>query len=273
VPELALVDMATMEAVRERIERNKVLSRRNQKHEYLMTGILRCACCGNVMTGLTRLMNGYEVIYYQCGIRGKRGETGDLICANSSKTISTRKVDAIVWGWLEGLLSDEDKLRKGVRAMAELSQSKVAPRLQRLEAIRDLIEKAERKMKRLVSEIADTEDEFILAALRQELKTASRHKESLQIEKGELERALAQETVTPETEQRIIDMAGAIRERMTDAPFELKRVLLDFLNVRVFFYHDKTGRGLKMECDLPFSLQTMPISPIDLGLSRRRSRW
>jgi site-specific DNA recombinase len=167
------------------------LSRRNQKHEYLMTGILRCACCGNVMTGITRLMNGYEVIYYQCGIRGKRGETGELICANSSKTISTRKVDAIVWTWLEGLLSDEVKLKKGVRAMADLSQSKVAPTIQRLEAIRDLIEKAERKMKRLVSEIADTEDEFILGALRQELKSASRHKDALQIEKTDLERLLS----------------------------------------------------------------------------------
>jgi hypothetical protein len=52
-------------------------------------------------------MKGYEVIYNPCGIGGKPGETVDLMCQNSSKTISTRKVDAIVWGWLEGLLSDE----------------------------------------------------------------------------------------------------------------------------------------------------------------------
>jgi site-specific DNA recombinase len=76
-PELAIVDRATWDAVQIRMSEHaqdyKARAIPHQKTGYLLTGLLKCACCGALM----QISGGSPYRYYRCVSNRKRG-----VCAN-----------------------------------------------------------------------------------------------------------------------------------------------------------------------------------------------
>jgi site-specific DNA recombinase len=75
----AIVDETTWAAANAALGRNRALSKRNLKNEYLLRGLVRCGLCGYTYSGHTYSQNGVERRYYRCigsgtarGVRGSR---------------------------------------------------------------------------------------------------------------------------------------------------------------------------------------------------------
>ncbi|SFL33102.1 Site-specific DNA recombinase [Pelosinus propionicus DSM 13327] len=62
----AIVTKELWEATQKALIKNRLLSLRNTRHDYLLRGIIKCGCCNRTMTGICRVQKGIEYKYYVC---------------------------------------------------------------------------------------------------------------------------------------------------------------------------------------------------------------
>jgi hypothetical protein len=114
-----------------------------------------------------------------------------------------------------------------------------------------LLDKAERKIKRLATIIGDTDDDTALDALKAELKTAVKQKDALTAVRTQLEAEIAQSEITEIDRQAIKTLADQIRRKLGHAPTcEQKRGLFELINLRVRLLRDGGKRSLHVTCGL-----------------------
>lgn len=134
VPVPAIVSPEVWEAANDQIARNRNTSKRNAKREYLLTGLLRCACCGYGYYG--KRSSGKHSVY-RCssntyGSRSAVQRPNGLTCDQPS--ISTTKLDNAVWESIWNLLFTGDNLIRGLEArMSSESNESIASQVKYLE--------------------------------------------------------------------------------------------------------------------------------------------
>ena len=249
-PELAIIDPETWVVAQERTEKNKIYSRRNAKHDYLLSGHLRCTC-ESAMGGFNR--EG-RWVYYRCVNRLNYG----YLISCREPYFNASKADALVWEWVSGLIKDKQALAHGIRRMKERERAELEPKRERLESVKQLTAKAESKIKRLAASLGETEDEYTAEAIKGELKTAQKQRQALLTEAKQLEAELSQETLTPEDEAEINRIADLLREKIDGATFAQKRFVLDRLGFRAHLRHDEAGRWL--DCTCTVTIQSVSLS-------------
>jgi len=83
-PDLAIIDRSTWDAVQVRLDEHtknyKVHAVPHQKTAYLLTGLLKCGCCG----GLMQISGGSPHRYYRCVSNRKRGVCGNRLSVRES---------------------------------------------------------------------------------------------------------------------------------------------------------------------------------------------
>jgi site-specific DNA recombinase len=240
VPDLAVIDRATYDAAAKRLQRNKELSQRNRKHEYLLSGFIRCGTCGWAMVGQCGKSHGESILFYSCGRKLKHER-----CQHA---ISAKRAEEAVWGWLHRLLSSDRNLREGLQEMSKGREAELGSKRDQLRTLEDLLGKVERKINRLVEAFSDETDSTVAKALRAQMKEASQQRDALQTEYNALASEIEQTEIAPETYATILKKAAKVRARLDKATFENKRYLLDALDVRVTLRDDKKGRWLDVSC-------------------------
>ena len=94
-PSPALVDQATWDAAQAAVTRNRQLSKRNAKHDYLLRGLIRCALCRYTYTGHTYGPVGKEQRYYRCLGGGTANRRATARCEGAR--VNAAKLEAAVW--------------------------------------------------------------------------------------------------------------------------------------------------------------------------------
>jgi hypothetical protein len=169
-------------------------------------------------------------------------------CPNGVTGVSANIAERLTWDWLVGLLTDEEKLVQGIRAMQARGEAENDPKRDRLAAVIGLADKAAVKVKRLAAELANCDDDIVMDALRAELKLAAKQVASYNEERERLEGELQRIVITPQVESSILAIAEKIRRRLCNATDEQKGELLNLLGVRVEFRRAEDGRSLDVSC-------------------------
>ena len=125
-PDLAIIDKRVFDDVQIRLGRNKELARRNARHEYLLSSIVRCAK-GHTMHGSGS--NAEGLFYYHCDSRLRCGE----------RYVRADIADDLVWRWLVSTL-DDDMIERGLNRIAQRKAAELQPTCARLAQV----EKADR---------------------------------------------------------------------------------------------------------------------------------
>lgn len=96
----ATVSVQEWEMANKILEKNAQMSRRNGKEQYLLTGLVKCACCGRVFTGKRRL---------RTSISGETLKTIWYACSSQSSSYpnSSRKQIGCVQGNISGRILEE----------------------------------------------------------------------------------------------------------------------------------------------------------------------
>lgn len=259
LPELAIVDCDIWEAAQKRREKNKQRARRNQRHDYLLSGHFRCTC-GAAMSGYTKCHENkrkppYVGRYYRCNFRGSDPQLAT--CKGSQ--VKADWVEAPVWDWLASLLADDANLEKGLRRMIERRETDLSPKRERLALVTDLIKQTEHGIKRLAKAYAEAENDIVAAALQAELKSAGKQVNELNEERELLNSYIVQGEFTPEETETIKKMAAELRAELANPTFETKRYLLDKLDCRVQLRCDEAGRWLDVTCGWTIKPEKLPI--------------
>lgn len=227
IPELSMIPHEWLDAVQERIEKNKAESRRNTKNHYLMANRLQCVC-GLKMHSVKRTP---RAAVYRC----RRYRTSYAPHPEGEhKTIQMNILDPLIWNTLVDEL-EENKLRGGLiernrRVLAELE-----PKRRQLETTQNLIGREEQRIKTLMQKFADETDETIIDAQRTAIKDASRRKNSLTIEFNRLKMEIARGGMPAAETTQIAELARTIRAKLLHGQNlspKQKREVIEILDVR-----------------------------------------
>jgi site-specific DNA recombinase len=260
VPHLAIIDKETFDWAQNRVERNIQLQKRNRQHEYLLAGFFHCSACGKAMSGTSGTTKNYKRYFYRCGCHWHKPAYQP--CPNEYSTVSVNIAESLVWEWVRNILTDPEALDRGIRRMAERRQNEAEPKKQRLYTVEVELEKAERKVKRLISALEDEEDEYLLPELKNSLRMASKQREALAREKESLLDDIRDVEISPEKIAMIRERADEIKLKMIDPTYTQKRVVFDSVRLNCSYRIDDTGRWIDAECDLLPEGVSIELNPL-----------
>jgi|GEM_PF-1083644 len=269
-PDLAIVSKETFEAAQKQKEKNKELSPRNLKNEYLLVGHIFCGCGGRMFAHTQRPSKRNNQIktpltYYRCGWKTTKRHT----CGFEISYLNARSLEGAVWDFLVSEL-DEQKLIEGLRASAKKKESELEPKRARLATLDELIKKAERKIKKLVNAFADSEDETVTAEMKSATKTVAKHKDSLIAEKDRVVAELAKYGLSDDEQRAIAARVEKLKKKIaTGKPtYQQKKEAINLLDVEVRLVKQKG----KVVLSVSYFLRPEPVQ-IDIPCSIVRGKF
>jgi len=228
----AIVDMAAWEEAQKRRQQNKQMARRNRKHPYLLAGRVTCGECAYRMRGCSASEpdGTYLYLYYRCP--SEKGSHAERARPCRLPHFRAGQVDVAAWSWLKGLLTDPVNLERNLHCQQAEREKEAQPLRERLSIAEDLLADHQHQLERLLElYLEGTFDKSMLTERKVRLEeTISR----LESEQAGLQAHLAEQVLTDEQIQTIEGLAEGVREdlRITDADFDLKRQIVDLLDVQ-----------------------------------------
>jgi site-specific DNA recombinase len=239
VPVPRIVSPATWDLAQETLARNRTLSTRNMKYDFLLAHLIVCAECRHSFTLNTKLYRKkgklylspcYRCVGKTCQVRVVRERIG---CTQSQ--ISAKKLDPVVWNVIVNLLTEPYKL---VAALEKYyASTKRASFQSQLEFIDQQITQRQSEDEKLYrAYVKGAFDEQEYADRRREIKNAI---QALQGERGKLLARIVSEEDIQERKQMLSDVADRVRCKLhsMDIPFEIKRrvvrMLIDHIEMNV----------------------------------------
>ena len=246
IPVPAIIDQETYDQAQVIMQNNKILAKRNTKHEYLLRGLIQCDC-GYVCHANAQ---GDRPTYRCPSTTG--GKIKPVCDVHFYKHADV--VDDAVWRAITEILLDENNLRQAIRAQRTQAQASVQPLEDRLEALQSTRQELERKLQALIDVFLDGSMPRSIAEGRKKLLTANLA--ALEEEEKRVRGQMAAATLTPKAEESLLDVARAIRQGATELPFEEKRRIVMLLQVKVRVL-SKTQ--MKVSCLLPMTMEVVEV--------------
>ena len=222
----AIIDQETFDAASECLTQNRLRSRRNRKHEYLLSAYtLRCGLCGGGMTGSLHPNRRISPsLHYVCGSH-RRAFDG----THGQVSVAGKVIEPRVWAFVEHLLDDPKTIADAI-TMAQAGGTE-----QRMEAQRRIdqfdqeVLRKDREDLRLVEAYqggAMTVEE--LKHHRQQLAT---EKHALIHERWEAQEALDQLGAPPPEPYELESYVACVREKLQTGSLAEKRMVIEKLGL------------------------------------------
>ena len=219
----AIITEELFEAAKTQLKLNNEKSKRNTKQQYLLRGHLYCRQCGHAYCGHVDRTIGY----YRCP--GKLRITAPVNrCFNKNWRVD--KLEALVWKEIERVLDNPDFIVTAIE-----KQRNDANNIDTLEPELQLVEKQvralDREQKQLLQWALKGFPEDTVVA---ENKRINEIRSSLQSRKVALETQIQASREAAVSLPKLQEYIQLIREKMTHFDFDMKRLALDMLNIKVW---------------------------------------
>jgi site-specific DNA recombinase len=227
------------EKAQERLARNKELSRRNSKRNYLLSGHLRCRRCGNVYVGLVKKRKDIWEKFYRC--RGRLRDISLTPCKN--KGYKADNLESVIWQQTESLLSQPELvLFELQRRQQNLEGGGFLER--DLETVKEQLANREKQKERIHRAFYVTGDEEIF---RRDIAMVTEEINALLQEKSNLEKKIEASKEFHMDVEGIKRACELVRQNLRSISFEEKRFILEMLQVRAWI----DGSNITLEGVIP----------------------
>ena len=221
-----LVDRETWEVAQELRGQNKLFSRRNKQHDYLLSGLIRCVC-GRAMSG--EYFSNHQ--YYSCTWRNNHHSLlEERTCW--ARSVRADAIEADVWDSIIDLFSNLEKLEKQLRIAQQEELAALNPKREELNAVEAMIVQTEadaveigQALKRATGLVAKSLEQN-MAEVNQRYDALCKRQESLKME-------LSVTQLTDDTIQGVIEFVQDVFVGKENADFHVKRRNLEILKVQV----------------------------------------
>lgn len=230
----AIVNSELWDLANRVLDRNKIMSKRNGKEHYLLTGLLKCASCGYSYVGARKVhrKSGKEYLtrsYRDVGSSGMMGVFRDVDCPQSQ--ISCARLDSAVWSAVSNALLHPEILIGAIeRGFASGPNAQVLAEIELLERQLEDHVSEDDDLYRAYRARAFNDQEF--TARRADLK-ARKEKTVAKIE--ELKARVVTQEKMELNKQRILKQSQVLKEQglTPDPPFEVKQTILKLVVDRI----------------------------------------
>ncbi len=256
------------------LNRNKVMSKRNGKEHYLLTGLLKCASCGYSYVGARKIhrKDGKEYItrsYRDVGSAGMMGVFRDVDCHQSQ--ISCARFDSAVWNAVSNALLHPEILIAAIeRGFASGPNAQVLAEIELLERQLEDHDSEDEDLYRAYRARAFNDQEF--AARRDDLKA---RKEKTVAKLEELKERVVTRQKMELNKQRILHQSQALREQglTPDPPFDVKQTILKLVVDRIALNVDEEWFEIEGVIPGRYFVDAAPVTIVctskDTGSSRQ----
>lgn len=243
----AIVDKKIWKAAQSRRAKNKKMAKRNRKHNYLLSGHVRCFECGGSVSGQTFYPSGKCYQYYVCL---KRRSPLDHSQRCSMPNFRVEEVDRTVWSWISDLLEKPQKIKKGYDVYLSDQQKFRGPIIKKLEIVDGMISENEAELERLLElYLKGNFPEKYLVEHKNRLQETI---ESLVAEKEKCTQELDVHILTMEEIQNMQDVMAYIAEGLfaAEEDYLLRRQILDTLDLEVRLAMEEGKKVIHIRCIL-----------------------
>jgi site-specific DNA recombinase len=218
IPVPSIVDEATWEAAQAQLEENRLNSRRNnQRHQYLLRGLVRCPRCGGNYTG-----------YAQHGSRGYRcGRANWTVSSTGQRcspgSIPAHSVEQAVWEAVKEALQNPQVLAEEYNRRIETSgaTSDLDYEIKRLKlALKQLKTQEDRVTDAYVAEAME------LARYKGEMERLSAQRQGLEQQIGQVQHQAQQEANSRQALTQVGEFCSRVGQGLDSMTFEERQQFL-----------------------------------------------
>lgn len=215
--------MEEWQLIQRQLDRNRELSPRHQKQQYLLKGITRCRLCGSKYYGLP--VHGKP--YYRCSCKMK------LLSAErcDSKSVNATWLENLVWQEVERTLKNPDLLVTYLRKQRENKDSPnhLEEQIQRNQNMLRTLDESETRYLRLYGTGIMTEEKLQVEAIR-----VKKEIERIIRENTALERQLDEIQDLEVSIESVRQLSNSMAKNLESLTFDEKRLALHGLNIQVW---------------------------------------
>ncbi len=247
----AIVDQGLFDAAQAILKRNKELSTRNAKRQYLLSGYIFCRCGARYQGYLKKWKdNGKSNSqrWYRCG--KSQSIASPERCLN--RQLHAPRTEEAVWQQIETMLAKPEIVLTALEIRANEAKQ-IEPLQSRLEQIEPQLENRQKQKERIWRAFELTGDE---GTFKQDIERLAREITSLENEKLELEHKIESHQQYEIDEKRIREACQLFSANLKDLTYEEKRFALEALQIRVLV----DGEPLKLEGVISLGEQTIVSS-------------
>lgn len=223
----AIIDRETWERAQAQRRHNAVMSKRNAKHDYLLSGFMQCAC-GRSMSGSWDKRGKTSVRRYRCNSIGyhHRGE----VC--KEKTIIADAAEDHVWNRIKAKFSDLNGLWAELKAAQQEELDMQEPKRDALQAVEGLIQETDQEANEVAHALRQAKGRVSENLKRQQDEINARY-DALTMRRDELKAELDARHLTDNALTEIAQFANDAKEGIEHATYDDKRRMLENLAVQV----------------------------------------
>ena len=236
-------------AAQERLQKNKEMSSRNTKRQYLLRGLIKCRACGRNYIGTThnRKSDGgvYQRSYYRCG---GRDSLSPVRCDN--RRLPAGDLDRAVWGQIESLLANPEIVMTELQRKQEHAKD-VGVLERHLARTKAQLANRDKQKARAWKAFEITGDE---ETFRQTIGQLQSEVEALQEGESRLQQEIAANAQFSPDPQDIKDACELVRRNLKGLSLDDKRQAMEALQLKVWI----DGNAVEVEGAIP--LPELPIA-------------
>ena len=254
----AIVSDVIFEAAQNYLKRNKEISVRNMKKEYLLSGYIFCRCGARYQGYLKKWKdNGkpHSQRYYRCG------KSQSIVTPErcESRQLHAPKTEEAIWQQIETVLSKPEMLLQAMEL--QVSEVKQLDKLQiRLAQISSEVENRSKQRERVWRAFELTGDEV---SFKKDMDRLSHEIASLENDRSELEQKIESYQHYDIDSERVKEACKLYSDNLKNMTYQDKRLALEALQVKIIVEPDK----LTLNGIIPMASPTI-VSSVSKSLKR-----
>jgi site-specific DNA recombinase len=248
----AIISEKLFEYAQELLKRNKELSSRNAKRQYLLSGYIFCQRCGVRYQGYIQKWRDdekrYEQRYYRCA--KSQSIVSPVKCTNCR--LHAPSIEKMIWAKIEELLSQPDTILGAIR-----DKEKEASNVKSLEREKELIQNRfqhlDKAKERIYRAYYLTGEEDVFKAGIAEVTTQFN---TLQQNKVDIERKLETSQNYELEIEGIKKACQLVKNKLQSITYKDKRLAMEALQIRILV----DGSDVRITGTIPLQLQSIESS-------------
>lgn len=222
----AIIDRETWDAAQSQRERNKQFSKRNAKHDYLLSGLIRCSC-GWAMSG--EFFSNHQ--YYTCTWRNNHHTHLEKRTCNA-RSVRADAIEEDVWERIADLFGDLEKLERQLKIAQQEELAALNPKVEELSAVEAMMVQAEADALEIGQALRHAKG-LVAKSLEQNMNDVNSRYDALCKRREELLTGLSGAKLTDGAIQGFLEFAKDVSVGIENADFQTKRSNLEMLKVKV----------------------------------------
>lgn len=228
----AIVDRDLWDAAQKRLQYNQKMSLRNCQHQYLLRGMIRCACGAAMQAQTVVSKDGkYRDAYYICTANPHKHLQLEKPCREPA--VRCEVAEEKVWKHVYDVLSNREKFKADLHRAQQSERDALAPKQERLKIVNGLMADCLKEADDLKAKVKQLGGGLVGQSLEKDIHDVEQHYAELSKEHDDLQAEIDAHESTEEDLNDLEQFGEDVTNGLENATFEDKRRKLELLQAEV----------------------------------------